>query len=261
MNETGTLKTADSRPRGVVGLLVTCLVDLFRPTVGFAAARLLQNAGFELRVPEQGCCGQPNVSNGDTSGAAAMARGMIRAFEGCDYVVAPSGSCAATVRLRYPELFESGSTDHAAACELAARTHELVSFLHDIAGIAQLPGEFTGRITYHDACSGLRDLGIREQPRRLLGELRGVELVELSQPEVCCGFGGAFCVRHPEISDRMTAKKAADIDGTGAVCVVGGDLGCLLSISGELHRKGSPCRAVHIAEMLDDAATRTGNDG
>lgn len=254
MNETEIPQSDGRTARGVVGLLVTCLVDLLRPSVGFASARLLQNAGFDVRVPVQGCCGQPNVSNGDVAGAAAMARGVISAFDGCDFVVVPSGSCASIVRLRYPELFESGSAEHAAACDLASRTHELASFLHDVAGVEALPGSISGRIAYHDACSGLRDLGIREQPRRLLGQLPGVELAELSQPEVCCGFGGAFCVRHDEISERMTAKKVADIEASGASCVVGGDLGCLLSIAGKLHRDGSRCTVLHIAEALDGTA-------
>jgi L-lactate dehydrogenase complex protein LldE len=236
--------------KGRVALLVTCLVDLFRPEVGFAALRLLEAAGFSVEVPTQGCCGQPNFNSGDRVGAAAMATGVIERFADFDYVVAPSGSCAAMLRVHYPTLFESGSETHGAAVALSAKTHELTAFLHDIAGgvEANVPG--SGSVTYHDGCSGLRELGIREQPRKLLQSVPGITLHELSEPESCCGFGGLFCVKYPEISGRIADAKTQDVVATGADYVVAGELGCLLQIEGKLHRDGAPVKALHIAEVL-----------
>jgi L-lactate dehydrogenase complex protein LldE len=234
-----------------VALLVTCLVDLFRPSVGFAAVVLLERAGCAIEVPRaQTCCGQPAYNSGDRADAKAIARQVIAAFAGYDYVVAPSGSCAGMVKLHYPELFADEPEMREHAEELAARTHELVSFLVDIRGMREVAARWPKRATYHDGCSGLRELGIKSQPRRLLASVDGLRLAEMPGAEVCCGFGGTFCVKYPEISDKMVADKAAEIAATGADAVLAGDLGCLLNIAGKLARLGIRVEARHVAEVL-----------
>jgi L-lactate dehydrogenase complex protein LldE len=240
-----------------VGLFVTCLVDLFRPSVGFAAVKLLEDAGCRVEVPEaQTCCGQPAFNSGDKADAAAIARNVIAAFKGFDFVVAPSGSCGGMIVKHYPELFEPGSADHAAAVELAGRTHELVSFLTRVMKVDRVEASFPARATYHDSCSGLRELGIKAEPRRLLASVEGVSLREMTDAEVCCGFGGTFCVKYPGISDKMLEKKLKHIHATGADTLIAGDLGCLMNMAGKLKREGSPVKVRHIAEVLaGDKAT------
>ncbi|HEV2335390.1 MAG TPA: (Fe-S)-binding protein [Stellaceae bacterium] len=234
-----------------VALLVTCLIDLFRPSVGFAAVALLEAAGCTVEVPRaQTCCGQPAYNSGDRDDAKRIARQVIAAFAGYDYVVAPSGSCAGMVRLHYPRLFADEPAMRAAAEELAARTWELVSFLVDVRGMDRVRARWAKRATYHDGCSGLRELGIKAQPRKLLAAVEGLDLTELPGAETCCGFGGTFCVKYPEISDKMVTDKAAEIAATGADCVLAGDLGCLLNIAGKLTRLGSRVEVRHIAEVL-----------
>src|ERR1700704_6537193 len=229
-----------------VALLVTCLVDLFRPSVGFAAVKLLEQAGCTVEVPRaQTCCGQPAYNSGDRADAKAIARQIIAAFAGYDYVVAPSGSCAGMVKLHYPELFADDPATLAEAQDLAARTYELVSFLVDVRGTDRVAARWPRNATYHDGCSGLRELGVKEQPRRLLASVDGLTLTELPGAEVCCGFGGTFCIKYPEISDKMVTDKAAD-------SVLAGDLGCLLNIAGKLSRRGSPVEVRHVAEVLAD---------
>jgi L-lactate dehydrogenase complex protein LldE len=234
-----------------VALLVTCLVDLFRPSVGFAAVKLLEEAGCTVEVPRaQTCCGQPAYNSGDRADAKAIARQVIAAFAGYDYVVAPSGSCAGMVKIHYPELFADEPGTLGQAQELAARTWELVSFLVDVRGMDSVAARWERNVTYHDGCSGLRELGVKQQPRRLLASVAGLQLTELSDAEVCCGFGGTFCIKYPEISDKMVTDKAADIAATGAEAVLAGDLGCLLNIAGKLARRGSPIETRHVAEVL-----------
>ena len=238
-----------------VALFVTCLVDLFRPSVGFAAVRLLEDAGCAVEVPRnQTCCGQPAYNQGDRADAAALARQTIDALQSYDYVVVPSGSCAGMLKQHYPQLFPEGSYEAGRARELAGRTFELISFLTDVMGVIGVDAEFPARVTYHDACAGLRELGIKQQPRVLLQTVRGLELTELAAPEVCCGFGGTFCVKYPEISTRMVDDKAADVAATGADVVLAGDLGCLMNIAGRLSRLGSPIEVRHVAEVLAGAA-------
>src|SRR5438094_3889414 len=234
-----------------VALLVTCLVDLFRPSVGFAAVKMLEQAGCTVEVPRaQTCCGQPAYNSGDRADAKAIARQVIAAFSGYDYVVAPSGSCAGMVKIHYPELFADEPATLAQAQELASRTHELVSFLVDVRGMDKVAAHWPRSVTYHDACSGLRELGIKDQPRRLLASVDGLTLTELPGAEVCCGFGGTFCIKYPEISDKMVTDKAAHIAAAGAEAVLAGDLGCLLNIAGKLARRGSPIETRHVAEVL-----------
>ncbi len=234
-----------------VALFVTCLVDLFRPSVGFAAIALLERAGCRVAVPEaQVCCGQPAYNGGDRKSARAIARDVIAAFEGYDHVVAPSGSCAGTIARHYPQLFADDPAWQARAEALAARTHELTAFLVDICGMTEVPGRLDAICTWHDSCSSLREAKVQAQPRRLLASVEGLALRELATPEVCCGFGGAFCVKYPAISNAMVADKAADIVQTGADTVLAADLGCLMNIAGKLSRDGSSIRAYHVAEAL-----------
>ena len=238
-----------------VALLVTCLVDLFRPSVGFAAVKLLEAAGCTVEVPRaQTCCGQPGYNSGDKTDAKAIARQVIAAFAGYDYVVVPSGSCAGMVRVHYPELFTDEPTILAQAEELAMRTYELVSFLTDVRGMTEVAARCAKTVTYHDSCSGLRELSIKQQPRRLLAAVGGLRLTEMPGAEICCGFGGTFAVKYPDISNKMASDKIADIAATGADCVLAGDLGCLLEIAGKLSRAGSRVEARHVAEVLADMA-------
>jgi L-lactate dehydrogenase complex protein LldE len=234
-----------------VGLFVTCLVDLFRPTVGFAAVKLLEEAGCAVEVPRaQTCCGQPAYNSGDRADARAIAARVIAAFEPYDYVVAPSGSCAGMIREHYPALFTDDAPMQKRAQALAARTYELVSFLADVRGMTRVAARFEGTITYHDSCSGLRELGIKQQPRKLLATIEGLRLTELPGAEICCGFGGTFCVKYPAISDKIVSEKTADIAATGAGTLLAGDLGCLLNMAGKLKREGRPVAARHVAEVL-----------
>jgi L-lactate dehydrogenase complex protein LldE len=234
-----------------VGLFVTCLVDLMRPAVGFAAVKLLEDAGCRVEVPEaQTCCGQPAYNSGDRRDARDIARNVIAAFEGFDYVVAPSGSCAGMIHEHYPALFENEPENLARARSLAARTHELTAFLVDVMKVERIDAAYDGVATYHDSCSGLRELKVKAQPRRLLASVKGLSLRELPGAEICCGFGGTFCVKYADISERMAADKAADVTATGADTLLAGDLGCLMNMAGKLQRDGSPVKVRHVAEVL-----------
>ena len=242
----------DSPPK--VGLFVTCLVDLFRPSVGFAAVSLLESAGCRVEVPRaQTCCGQPAYNSGDRKDTRAIARSVIEAFAGYDYVVAPSGSCAAMIREHYPALFADDGQLEPRARDLADRTHELVSFLTDIMGLDAVSASFDGTVTYHDSCSGLRELKVKDQPRRLLATVQGLQLTELEDAEVCCGFGGTFCVKYPDISNAMVTAKSKAIEASGADLLLAGDLGCLMNMAGKLKRHGAPTAVRHIAEVLAGA--------
>jgi L-lactate dehydrogenase complex protein LldE len=242
--------STETRPLRV-GLFVTCLVDLFRPSVGFAAIKLLEGAGCEVGVPEtQVCCGQPAYNSGDRADAKAIARQVIEAFQGFDYVVAPSGSCAGMLRKHYPMLFEDDAEMGPRARELAARSFELIGFLTDVLHVAAVHAKFDATVTYHDSCSSLREMGTADQPRGLLSSVDGLILVEAESREVCCGFGGTFSVKYPEISNAMVTAKTAALAQTGAEFVLGGDLGCLMNIAGKLSREGSAVRVRHVAEVL-----------
>ncbi len=238
-----------SKPR--VALFVTCLVDLHRPTVGFAAIKLLEDAGCRVEVPRaQTCCGQPAYNSGDRRTARDLGQGILDAFGGYDYVVVPSGSCGGMIKHHLPHLFDDDPNQRARADALAERTYEIVSFLTDVLGVAALPAvRLNGPVTYHDSCSGLRELGVKQQPRALL-ESVGATVVEMKEPEICCGFGGTFCVKYPDISIRMVSDKTADIASTGADTVLAGDMGCLLNIAGRLQREGSKVHARHVIEVL-----------
>jgi L-lactate dehydrogenase complex protein LldE len=238
-----------AQPR--VGLFVTCLVDLFRPRVGFAALKLLEDAGCRVEVPgSQTCCGQPAYNSGDRRDTKALAKRAIAAFEPYDYLVAPSGSCTGMIRKHYPALLADEPQWAARATALGERTHELVSFLTDVLGVTSVAARFDGSVTYHDSCSGLRELGIRRQPRQLLAGVEGLELRELPDADVCCGFGGTFCVKYPDISNAIVESKTDSIARTGAGTLLAGDLGCLMNMAGKLKREGQATQSRHVAEVL-----------
>jgi len=235
-----------------VGLFVTCLVDLVRPRIGFAALKLLEIAGCDVIVPaSQTCCGQPGWNSGDRPSARALAQKLIEEFAGCDYVVAPSGSCAGMLRIHYKDLFPDEGAWLERAERLAARTFELTDFLVTVAGIENIPGQYSGIVTYHDSCSGLRELGVKRQPRALLAKMPGVQLKEMKEAETCCGFGGTFSIKFGEISAAMAQAKCDRVRESGAGAVVLGDLGCMLSIEGRLRRMGDQeTQVLHVAELL-----------
>lgn len=234
-----------------VGLFVTCLVDLMRPSIGFAALHLLEAAGCEVVVPAtQTCCGQPGYNSGDRASALALARKVLDEFEGLDYLVAPSGSCAGMIRAHYPDLFK-GQPDEARAAALCARTFELTDFLVNVVKFDGVKNKSIKTITYHDSCSGLRELDVKTQPRALLEQVEGLTLKEMDECETCCGFGGTFAVKYGEISTHIADRKCENIKASGAHAVVLGDLGCMLNIEGRLRRRGDmKTQVLHVAEVL-----------
>lgn len=244
-----TAAASHSRPR--VGLFVTCLVDLYRPTVGFAAVKLLEQAGCTVEVPtQQTCCGQPAYNSGDRATTRAIAKQVIEAFESFDYVVGPSGSCLGMIGHHYAELFDDEPDWQLRAKSMGAKTHELVSFLTDICGMTGVEAKLEATVTYHDSCSGLREMKVKEQPRRLLGTVEGLSLTELPTAETCCGFDGTFCIKYSDVSIEMVRRKSEDIRSTGADMLLAGDMGCLLNMAGKLKREGSDIQVRHVAEVL-----------
>jgi L-lactate dehydrogenase complex protein LldE len=240
---------ASSAPR--VALFVTCLVDLMRPSIGFAAVTLLEKAGCTVDVPTaQTCCGQPAYNSGDKATAADLARQTIAACERYDYVVAPSGSCAGMLKSHYPSLLADDRAWAERAKAFAAKVHELMAFLVDVRGLTDVGATLKARATYHDSCSGLRELGVKEQPRKLLASVKGLELVEMADCEICCGFGGTFAVKYSDISNAIVEKKCANIGEAKTDLVLAGDLGCLMNMAGKLRREGSAVAVRHVAEVL-----------
>jgi L-lactate dehydrogenase complex protein LldE len=235
-----------------VGLFVTCLVDLMRPSIGFAALRLLEAGGAQVYVPPtQTCCGQPGYNAGDRGGAMALAAKVIGEFEGCDHLVAPSGSCGGMIKTHYADLCRDEPALFERAAALGAKTHELTEFLVNVLKLDGVPGKMAATVTYHDSCSGLREMGIKEQPRALLSRVPGLRLVEMTECETCCGFGGTFAIKFGEISTRLADNKCQHIAASGADAVVLGDLGCMLNIEGRLRRRGDmKTRVLHVAEVL-----------
>ncbi len=238
-------------PRLQVALFVTCLVDLYRPSVGMSCVDLLERNGCMVDVPRaQTCCGQPAYNQGDRKTAVGIARQVFAAFERYDFVVVPSGSCAGMIKHHYATLFDDEPSWAVRAHQLARRTYELVTFLTDVLKLETTDSTFVGSVTYHDSCSSLRELQIKEQPRKLLDAMPGVDRREMLNTETCCGFGGTFCVKYPDISDRMVTNKAQAAIDTGAHTLLAGDMGCLLNIAGKLKRMGSKVEVRHVAEVL-----------
>ena len=238
-----------SAPR--VALFVTCLVDLIRPSIGFAAVKLIEQSGCTVEVPRtQTCCGQPAYNSGDKATAADLARQTIAACEAYDYIVVPSGSCAGMLKSHYPALMVEDKAWAPRAKAFAAKVHELIAFLVDVRGMTSVDTVLKARATYHDSCSGLRELGIKAQPRHLLASVKGLELVEMTDCEICCGFGGTFALKYSDISNAMVEKKCANIVEAGTDLVLAGDLGCLMNMAGKLSRDGRRIAVRHIAEVL-----------
>ena len=241
------------RDRPQVGVFATCLVDLTRPAVGFATVCLLERAGCEVSIPaSQTCCGQPAYNSGDNRSAIAIARKVITTFESFDYVVVPSGSCSGTLKKHYPEMFATDPKWAPRAENLSKKTYELTQFLVDVMRISEVNASWRTTVTYHDSCSGLRELGIKSQPRALLRSVKGLTLSEAVEAESCCGFGGLFCVKYGDISNEIVGRKVADICQADADMVLGTDLGCLMNIAGKLKRQGSNIEVRHVAEILAD---------
>ncbi|TCT06791.1 (Fe-S)-binding protein [Aquabacter spiritensis] len=245
---------SEKRPPSV-GLFVTCLVDTIRPGIGFAAAQLLAQAGCEVDVPRQTCCGQPAFNSGDRITTRALAEQTIAAFETFDYVVVPSGSCAGMIKTHYPELFVGEPDWMPRVARFCAKVHELMAFLVDVRGLRAVAARYDGTVTYHDSCSGLRELGVHDQPRLLLQSVEGLELREMADADVCCGFGGTFCVKYPDISGAIVEKKAANVIASGADTLLAGDLGCLMNMAGKLQRMGREVAVRHVAEVLAGTGT------
>ena len=234
-----------------VGLFVTCLVDLFRPSVGFAAVQLIEKSGCSVEVPVNvTCCGQPAYNSGDKADTRDIARQAIEAYKGFDYVVAPSGSCASMLKHHYPRLFEDDAAGLKKAEDFAGRVHELMSFLVDVRGMTSVSARFPAKVTYHDSCSGLRECGVKEQPRKLLETVQDLTLVEMKDSEVCCGFGGTFSVKYPEVSNAIVEAKTRNISDSEADCLLAGDVGCLMNMAGKITRDGKPVEVRHVAEIL-----------
>ncbi|MCV2880400.1 (Fe-S)-binding protein [Actibacterium sp. XHP0104] len=234
-----------------VGFFVTCIVDAMRPNIGFASLKLLEAAGCDVEVPQaQTCCGQPAFNSGDDATTRDLARQVIEVFEGYDYVVAPSGSCASMIRSHYGELFADDPAWAERQRALSAKTWEILSFLRDVMDYHPQGASYDGVATYHDSCSGLRDLGVHDQPRALLGDVAGLRMVPLQGNDECCGFGGTFCVKYPSVSNAIVEDKAAKIEATGADTLLGGDMGCLMNMAGKLSRRGSDVKVYHTVEVL-----------
>jgi L-lactate dehydrogenase complex protein LldE len=232
-------------------LMITCLGDVFFPEVGVAMVHLLRRLGVEVEFPAgQTCCGMPLFNSGYHHDAAQVAARTVKLFEGSPHVVVPSGSCAWMVKAEYPGLLRGDPALRAAAESLARRTRELSQFIVEVLGVTAIDSPFVGTVTYHDSCHLLRGLGESSSPRTLLRSVRGVELVELPGADQCCGFGGSFSVRLPEVSTAILDRKLGHVEATGARCLVACDAGCLMQMGGGLTRRGSRVKAVHLAQVL-----------
>ena len=240
---------ATKKPR--VGFFVTCLVDAMRPNIGFASLKLLVDAGCEVDVPEaQTCCGQPAFNSGDDATTRAIAKQIIANFEPYDYVVVPSGSCASMIRTHYKDVFGDEPEWAERQAALSAKTWEVLSFLTDVMSYQPENVSYDGVATYHDSCSGLRDLGVHDQPRKMLAGVDGLTLTPLKDNDACCGFGGTFCVKYPDISNAIVSEKTENIARTGADTLLAGDLGCLMNMAGKLSREKRKIKAYHTIEVL-----------
>ncbi|GBC61312.1 Fe-S oxidoreductase [Desulfonema ishimotonii] len=234
-----------------VSLFIQCIIDGMYPDAGEAVVRLLRRLGITMDYPEdQTCCGQPAFNSGYRKEARDAAKHFIRVFEKSGCIVCPSGSCVSMVRHHYPELFKDDPAWQRRAEAVGQRTFELTEYLVDVLGVRDTGAAYTGKVTYHDSCHLLRTLGVREQPRTLIRHVRGAELVEMKDSDRCCGFGGAFSVKYPEISTAMVADKVRNILDSGADTVVGCDMGCLMNMQGFISRNNYPVKVMHIAQLL-----------
>lgn len=234
-----------------VSIMVTCIVDMFYPGVAEKMVRLLRRHGAAVDFPEaQICCGQPGYTTGFHAQARAVSRPLLGAFARADYVVTPSGSCGGMLKHHLPELFAGDPGAHTQAEALSAKTYEFSQFLVNVLGVTDIGATFKARATYHPSCHATRELGVRDEPRRLLEAVRGLELIDLPAAEDCCGFGGAFAVKMPDVSEAMAENKVANVLTTGADVLVSTDVGCLMNIGGLLSRQGRRVRPMHLIELL-----------
>ncbi len=243
-----------------VQLFITCLMDTFRPTAGEAVVRVLNRLGVEVHFPpDQTCCGQPAFNAGMRDEARKMAKHTITAFENQPGdIIIPSGSCTSMVRHYYPELFVDDTGWKTRAENLASRTFDFTEYLVDALGVTDVGAHYQGKLTYHASCHLSRGLGIDQQPMVLLNNIHGATITELPEVNECCGFGGVFSVKHPLISAEMLKRKIDNIESTGAPITVMSDTGCLLHVSGGLHRQGKPQKIVYIAEVLANMVLEEG---
>lgn len=241
-----------------VGLFVTCPVDLIRPSIGFATVKLLEQVNCKVTVPAQSCCGQVAFNNGDPDSTKKLAWQIVEDFEHFDYIVLPSGSCGGMIKLHYPGLFQDDSRLQRVK-DFCKKVYELTVFLTEVVNSEMLLRNCNlaeKNITYHDSCAGLRELHIKQQPRQLLKQCANVNIQEMDATEECCGFGGTFCVKFPEISNKMVSNKVANARKANAKLLLGGDLSCLLNIAGKIHRQQDENTSLeqievrHIAEVL-----------
>lgn len=234
-----------------VTLFMQCIVDSCFPQVGEAMVAVLERQGLTLEYPaDQTCCGQPAFNAGYRNEAARLARRFLDVFEDAECIVCPSGSCVHMVRHHYRELFAKEPRLLAQAERVGARTFEFTEFLVDVLGVTDVGASWHGDVTYHDSCHLLRGLGVKDQPRALLGKVRGLNLIEMTRSDECCGFGGTFSAKYPEISEALLETKLANIQATGARAVVGCDMGCLMHMQGMIRRRELPITVHHIAEIL-----------
>ena len=239
-------------PVAPASLFVTCIIDQLYPEVGVSVVRVLRKLGVKVAFPQdQTCCGQPLYNSGFTRQARQLAQRVIKSFGSSQYVVVPSGSCAAMMRVFYLDLFEDDPHLHQQAQQLASRVYEFSEFLVDVLGVEDVRAVYPGTATYHPSCHLLRELEVREAPQKLLAKVAGLELVDLPRQETCCGFGGAFSVKYPHISEDMVADKVSNITSTGADTLVSCDMGCLMNIGGALSRQGHDVKVRHLAQVLD----------
>lgn len=249
-NKTDSLLEKKPEFKPDVGLFVTCMVDIYRPSVAFACIKLLEAAGCRVSVPtRQTCCGQPGYNSGDRKSTVKLAKKFIREFEAFDYIVAPSGSCMAMIH-DYPQLFASGSEWQSRAQAIKERCFEISSFLVDVLHFEAISSSCDNRIVYHDACSGLRRFNIKKQPRALLQQVENLKLEEMDDADQCCGFGGLFCVKFADISNQMVENKISHIEKSSAEMLVSGELGCLLHMAGKLSKQGKKIHVRHLVEVL-----------
>jgi L-lactate dehydrogenase complex protein LldE len=238
-----------SKPRAA--LFVTCLVDQFFPQVGESVVRILRRLGVDVTFnPAQTCCGQPAFNPGFREEAREVASGVLDLFDDADYVVAPSGSCTSMMRVFYPELFAGDAARLAKVEKLRSRLFEFSEFLVKVLKTEDVGARFPHRVAYHDSCHLLRELGIEAEPRALLGAVRDIELLDLKDYQLCCGFGGTFSVKFPEVSVAMGEDKVKAAIAAGAEYLVANDSGCLMHLAGLIHRQGLPLKTLHLAEVL-----------
>ena len=243
-----------------VSLFATCIVDQLFPQVGVSVVRVLRRLGVRVEFPmDQTCCGQPLYNSGFNTPARRLAERVLKAFDGAEYVVAPSGSCAAMMRVFYLDLFQDDPELHQAAQRFSAKVYEFSQFLVQVLGADDTGAALKTSATYHPSCHLLREMEVREEPRKLLEQVSGLDLVDLPEAETCCGFGGSFSVKYPHISEGMLADKVANVVASGAETLVACDMGCLMHIDGALRREHPDIQSRHLAQVLDSRMDSPGN--